>query len=377
MATGQDKALQNGYISANGNITISANADTPVAQSLVMGTTDVEVAKFKLAASVDEDITISDIYLAANVKSGATGTFKNIKLYNGTTQVGSAANLGSTYSTTTYAVAVFPALTLKVPKNGNVILTVKADISVNGDATTADTAIFALLPDYDGTTAADQEAITAKGDSSGASITAADQDFNNSSGTFSSDAGVVGNQLTVYATKISVAYASDTPAGAASPSASQTVMKFVVTNSANVGNYSATLRYVNFTISQNGVSRANNTAVALDVYKDTVTSANLVGSTIWVAAGNQNVTGVTLMTNTATAVSGTAAGFEETEIASGANKTFIVILDTSNLGLATAESISIAIADQQISWRDGVSTSDYTTAGSVSGLPLPTKTITY
>ena len=377
LATGQDKALQNGYISANGNLTISTNADSPVSQPLVMGTTDVEVAKFKLAASVDEDITISDIYLAANVKSGATGTFKNIKLFNGATPVGTAANRGSTYSTTTYAVAVFPALSLKVPKNGNVILTVKADISVNGDATTADTAIFALLPDYDGTTTGNQESITAKGDSSGASITVDDQDFNAGSGTFATDAGVVGNTMTVYGTKISVAYADGTPSGSQSPSASQTVMKFAVTNSSNVGNYSATLRYVNFTISQNGVSRANNTAVGLDVYKDSVTSANLVGSTIWVAAGAQNVTGVTLMANATTATSGTAAGFEETEIAAGATKTFIVILDTSNLALATNDSVSVSIADSQIAWRDGVSTSDYTTAGSVAGLPLSTKTMTY
>lgn len=375
--TGLTTALQNGYISSNANLTISANADTPVSQPIVMGTTDVEVAKFKLAASVDEDITISDIYLAAQVKSGATGTFRNIKLYNGTTPVGTAANLGSTYSTTTYAVAAFPALSLKIPKNGNVILTVKADIGVNGDATTADTAIFALLPDYDGATAANQESITAKGDSSGASITVADQDYNASSGTFATDAGVVGNTMTVYGTKISVAYAAGTPSGSQSPSASQTIMQFTVTNSANVGNYSATIRYVNFTISQNGVSRANATAVGLDVYKDSVTSANLVGSTIWVAAGAQNVTGVTLMANAAAATSGTAAGFEETEIAAGQPKTFIVILDTSNLALGTNDSISVSIADSQIAWRDGVSTTDYTTAGSVAGLPLPTKTMTY
>jgi len=176
LATGQDTGLQNAYISANGNLDVLAGPNTPVAQHLVMGATAQEVAQFKLSASVDEDVSVTEIYLAATVASDATGTFSNIKLYNGTTQVGTTAGFGNT-STTTYAVAPFTGITnLTIPRSQSVTLTVKADVSMIPNATSADTATFALLPDYDGSTSGNQEAITAKGLSSGASITGASLD---------------------------------------------------------------------------------------------------------------------------------------------------------------------------------------------------------
>jgi hypothetical protein len=366
-----DLSIQKAYISANGNLTVTKGADAPIAQQLVMGSTAQEVAEFKIAASVDEDVTISELYVAATVSTGATGTFSNITLWNGSTQVGSAAGFGTT-STTTYAVAPFPNLDLTIPANGNVILTVKADVSVNGNASSADTATFALLPDYDGSSAGFQEAVVAKGLSSGATIATTDIDFNGL--TSDNDATTSGNEMTVYGTKLTAAWASDTPTGASTPQASQTVAKFVLTNASNVGNYAATVRYLNFAISTQGASKAINTRIDLNVYKDAVNSGNLVGTTSW-AASDDNDLGDTAMANTAsTLAEGTTFGFTATEIAAGASKTFLVQLDTNETGFAVTESLSINMAASDIAWRDGVGTSDITT---VNSLPLTSKTLTY
>lgn len=364
-----DFDLQTAHIVASGNLTITQDGNTPSSIQMIMGATDQEVARFKLTADSSEAISISDIYVAATVNSGATGTFQNLKLYVDGAQVGTATNFGST-STTTYAVAPFTGLSLTVPKSGNKVLVVKADVSTYPNASSGDTATFALLPDYDGSTSGNQEAITAKGSASGVSITAAKLDF-----TATSDTAISGNQMTVYATKISVAFATDTPSGSvyATGGDDQQVAKFVVTNSANVGSYAATLKYMNLAITQSGTSKAANTAVEVKVYKNnSLTSTNLVGTTSFAAAANSNI-GDTAFTNGTS----NATNFIDTDITAGESQTFIVTMDTNGLSMDAdtgAESISIGMADSDIAWRDGVITSDIT---SVNSLPLSAKTLSY
>ncbi|MDD5294629.1 MAG: hypothetical protein PHP21_01765, partial [Patescibacteria group bacterium] len=64
-----DYELQTMYIATAGNLYISDDADTPVAQQLVMGATDQEVARFKLEATASEDINITQLSVFDNVSA--------------------------------------------------------------------------------------------------------------------------------------------------------------------------------------------------------------------------------------------------------------------------------------------------------------------
>jgi len=305
--------------------------------------------------------------VAANVKSGATGTFHNIKLYVDGLPVGSASDFGS-LSTTTYAVAPFTGLSLTIPANGSKVLVVKADISTSGNATSADTAAFALVPDYDGVTAASQESIVAKGASSGLAITGGFLDFT------TADKDIPASTMTAYGTKLSVAFATDTPSGSAYAAGAddQIMAKIVVTNSANVGNYEATIKYMNFAVTQSGASKPNASGtIEVKVYKKgAVQTANLVATTTFLAT--QNIGDIKLTNGTSS-----ATNFISTVISAGESETFILTMDTDVLDMGSdtgSESIGVGMAADDLGWLDGVGASDIT---SVNDLPLTSKTLAY
>ncbi|MFA6927837.1 MAG: hypothetical protein WC258_01080, partial [Patescibacteria group bacterium] len=164
-----------------------------------------------------------------------------------------------------------------------------------------------------------------------------------------------------------------TPSGAQSPGDDSIVAKIIAVNSTNAGNYSATIKSMNFAISQSGTSKTVNSAVEIKVYKNgTVSSANLVATTTFAAGENRNI-GDTEFTNGTSS----ATNFVDVEIASGQSMTFVVTMDTNQLEIATdttAESIGIGMAATDLAWRDGVITTDITTSDS---LPLSAKTLTY
>ncbi|MBI3671401.1 hypothetical protein HY249_01240 [Candidatus Azambacteria bacterium] len=200
-----DVNLQTAYIAAAGNLTVTTGADTPVAAQLVMGSTGAVLAQFKLAADASEDIQISDITVSDNTSSAATGTLKNIALYVDGVQVGQTVQLSATNSTTTYANATFTGLSLTIPRNSNKTLEVRGDVTAYTDgASSGSTHAFALLVNK----GSGAESITAKGVSSGASVTGALLDYS-----ATADADQVASTMTAYATKLSVAYASDSPSG--------------------------------------------------------------------------------------------------------------------------------------------------------------------
>lgn len=350
-----DVNLQNAYISAVGTLTVTVDGDTPVAKQMVMGTTDNEVARFKLAANASEDITVTDLTLSAAVSSAATGTFKNMKLFMDGVQVGQTVNFNAT-PTTTNANADFTGLSLTVPKNGNKTLVVKADVSTSDEgATSAGTATFKLLVNK----GSGATSITAKGASSGTALTLAADTLILGQAT---DTDQSANAMTAYRTKITVAYASDSPSGASVGQEAPVVMKINITNTANVGNYPATIESLNFAISQTGVSKAAATARELKVYKESVSSGNLVGTTSFAAANNHNLSDSGF----------TDAGFTNVEIAPGATKTFFVTLDTRDAGADDA--ISIGLSETDVSWTDGSTTGITSVPDS---LPLASKTLTY
>ncbi|OIO52182.1 MAG: hypothetical protein AUJ11_00800 [Parcubacteria group bacterium CG1_02_44_65] len=347
-ATSQALSLQNGYIAAAGTLTITTDSDTPVADQLLMGSTDNPVAKFKLTASTAENIEVSEIIVGDTVSSAATGTITNLKLYDGDTAISGPVQFSSS-ATTTYALARFP-VSLTINKGANKVLTVKADVNTAGaGATSASTHTFAMLV-INGI--ASTESVTARGVSSGTSLTVAGANLFYGAAT---TVDQTGSEFKAYKTKIIVAWASDTPTGASVGSASQLIGKINVTNVANSGAYSSTVELMNVTIS----STINNTAVrALKIYKDSV-SGTALATTNYVAGTSWGASAIT------------DANFTDTEIASGATKTFFLVLDTSDA--ANTKALSINIAAAQIEWTDGVTAS----ITDLSSLPLLSKTFTY
>lgn len=357
-----DFALQTGYISATGNLTITAGADTPSAQQLVMGSTDVALATFKLEADAAEKINISEITVSDNVSSAATGTLKNLKLYVDGVQIGGPAgvNFSDTNASTTYTHAVFTGLSLVIPRSSSKTVTVRGDVTVaDYGALSASTHRLAILANKDSTS---DEAVNAKGDSSGTSLTGAALDYSSSP-----DADLTGGQMTVYRTKLTVAYASDTPSGVVlSGSTDQIVAKINISNSSNAAEQQAFVKYMNFTISSLGTSKPAATARTLKVYKDSISTANLVATTTFCAACNTNYSDTRITNGTSN-----ATNFIDTEINQGATKLFIVTLDTNDADTAT-DSISIGMAATGLGWRDLSTGSDITASDS---LPLLTKTL--
>lgn len=356
-SSGTDVTLQAVEIASAGTLTVAVDADSTLGNNQLMGATGITLAKFKLTAGAAEAVNITQIVLLNKVSSAATGTLTNIKLIDDAagTQIGSTLpSFGVSNATTTFTYGTFANLSYQVPKNAGKVVRVVADIvsyEAGGYSTTGQTVALSLAPNY----SSGSNSFTAQGSQSGTSLTA--------TVTASSESGAVGTALastqTLYRVKLSTAYASDTPSGAASPSAAQVVMKFVVSNLANVGTYVATVERVNFDLS----STISNTAGTkqLAVYKDSLATTALV-TTNFNANGNENFadTGIT------------DAGFTDVEISSGSSKTFFVTLDTS--AAATNKSLSLRIGNNDVSWTDGVSTGVTVMGGE---LPLLFKTFTY
>ena len=357
-----DFELQTMYISSVGALYISDDSATPDAAQLVMGATDQEIAKFKLEASPAENLSLTKIIISDSVSSAATGTLTNIKLYDGDTLIAGPVQFSTTLASTTYVHAAFN-VALTVPANGSKTLTVKADVSTaDAGAVTGSTHTFGILANPDSTAA---EAITVKGASSGTVLTVSGSTLKFYSKTdTATNLDQTARQMTVYRTKLSVAWASDTPSGSAVGMSDATVAKIVVTNSANVGSYAATVKAMNFAISHTGIS--NTATRTLKVYKDTITIGNLVATTSWVASQNFGNTALTNGTSNTT-------NFVTTEISAGSTKTFIVLVDTSDAG--SDDKFSIYMDASNMTWNDGTSGSSDIT--SVNTLPLSAKTLTY
>jgi len=341
--------LQNAYISAQGNLTITLDNDTALAQQVLMGSTGLELAKFKLAADAAEDISISKIVISDFLTAAATGTIKNLKLFVDGAQVGQTINLTNDYATSSYG--VFDGISLTIPKNNNKILTVKGDVNTYDNGALSNSGHnISMRTLYDGT----YEPITAVGASSGQSITGAYLDILGTT-----DGHVIGNQMGVYKTLISVAWAPDSPSGSAVGGTDFTVAKINITNTTNVGNYDATIQALNFAISQTGIS--NTADRELKIYKDVISSGNLLETTSWLASGVQNF-GNTAITD---------AGMTDVAISSGATRLFYVTMDTSDAG--SDDKLSIYVDSADVTWNDGV-TADIS---AVNSLPLIPKTLTY
>ncbi len=391
----QALSLQDVYISSVGSVTVAIDSDAPLANNLLMGAVDQSLAKFKLTASNAEPLNISELVVSANVSANATGTLRNIRLYDEAgVQIGSTVASPDTtaLNTSTYANMKFSNLqNLVVPKGQSKVVTVKADLTpyeAAGFSTTGQAVQLAILADdVDASTSGDQLALTSTGAQSGTALTQSEMTFTSNGGSTplttvsngtttqltANNSNVRANEFVLYRAKINTAWAGDTPSGASAPNAAQIVGKFVVSNVANSGSYSATVDYVNLSLSST-ISNAN-TSRALNIYKDSLSTSALATSAF--------ITGNFGTSNADFGNTRFQAGdFTDVEISAGSAKTFFVTLDTS--GAASAKNLSITIPVSHtaksggtvygVVWSDGVTSS---IAAHDSVLPLLSKTFTY
>ncbi|MBU1179496.1 hypothetical protein KJ885_00980 [Patescibacteria group bacterium] len=381
-STTNDLELQKVYLALHGNLEVNESADTPVNQQLVLGSTGVSLAKFKLSADGAEDLIMTEFIVADDTTSGfggagnenATGTIKNLKLYNGSTLLASVSSFTDNENTVT-SLATFSGFSLTIPKNENIILEVKGDLTSYADGgKTSSSHRMIIMPDSSTATKDDQDSLTVVGAGSGIHMSKNALDLLGWVSGTTDDSFVVGNYMDTVRAKLTLAHAADTPSGSASPSTEQTVAKFVATNSSNVGNYSLTLEMLNLNVSSSGASLTG--AVTLKMYMGSISSNNEVASTDYdiTPGGARELTKTELIN----------ASFDDTNdqeisISAGSSRTIIVTLETSSIGLTSNETLSIGIEaasnvalSESVQWGDGVDTYYM-----VDTLPLSGKTLVY
>jgi len=234
--------LQSLVIASTGSVTVSANSSQPVAGQLIMGESDVTLAMFDFEAGSAEDLQITKIIVtdSTTTPNEFGGSLSNLKLFNGSTQVGSTV---TSLSLAVDGTATFNLTTpLVLPRNATTTLTLKGSVNAYPNAVSGGTHSLAIVHATDD--------VLVIGASSGAAIAE----------TVSSAAGTAQD---IYRTKATVALNSASPSGATSESATQEVFRFdVAANSA----YDAVVNAVAVTLSGNALLTSSGNA---NLYKST------------------------------------------------------------------------------------------------------------
>lgn len=392
--------LQNVYISTNGNLSVYPDSSTPIRATQVLGSTGIELARFKFDATVQENINITKLVIGdvmthvvaaggpGTAFVSATGTLKNLKLIDatsGTQYGGTIASLDGSNATgnSVTPVAIFDNINnLTVPRSGSVVIKVVSDFSsfVDGGVTSSTHRLVlnpvwnTMILSTDGAAAAGGNAnrsIIATGADSGFSISTTSLDYNSSSSNSDTDVfQVLGNPHDAFRTKITIAKHSSSPSGTTSGADNQTAAIFVVSNSANVGNYTATLKLLNLDIGSTISTAGGTTSREIQVWKDSVTTGNSLANTGHIATG---------FASTAY----TEAAFTDTDISAGSSRTYYATLDTQDA--ATDKRLTVGIGNAGVNGNGGnqpaVVWSDGSTNGAsitiVDSLPIVGNTLSY
>jgi hypothetical protein len=337
--TGQTTALQTIYISANGNLTVTA--DTIDAAQVVMGSTENTIGIFNFNASTSsEAINISMI----RIKASANGdSFSNIKFYDGTTLLGTASSFS--------AAAGYATLNLTnnwVINKVNKVLTVKADVNDAASAAATD-CTFSIE---------NNSSITSIGAGSGTGITE----------TVTSGTGITASPVK---TKLTISKSASSPSGSAAAMAGQTVAIFSFTNSANVAQQTATVTDLAITISTSGTwtQWGAQATKSITVRKNSATGTLLGTSVVQAAPVSVALAGW----SAASPFTSGGATLTDFDVAAGATVDIYVIADTSNAPATTGKLTASITATSGITWTDGVTASITT----VNSLPVIAGTLSY
>jgi len=333
--------LQKIYISANGNLTITANPITDF--QAVMGSTDNTIGSFNFIANASsEDLSVSVIKITADARSAS---FSNVKFYDDTTLLGTVSSFNSSHIATLNLATAWT-----IAKGKTKILTVKADVNSSANATSASATAFSI---------ANSDSITTIGIGSGQAIT-------ETVGTVS------GASVTPVNAKLTISVSPNSPSGATTGQAGQTVAIYNFANS-SVAGQTITVKDIALTMSTSGswTQWANGSSKSITVRRDSA-SGTLLGTSILQGSPISIAAGAWASGAGQTSGSSTLTDFDVPAGGSGVN--LYVIADTSNAP-ATTGKVSTSLAAGSVTWSDG------TTAGaaitSCNSLPLNSGTLSY
>ncbi len=322
---------QNITLSSGPTLTLAAGSNTAPAKQVVMGSTNNELATFRLSADSVDDIRITDLTVSDTMSSGSsTASFQKMALYQGSTCLAGCDTNGlpmTVASTNSSSVAfALSGSGLVIPKNGSVEVTVKGDVPnfTSGGSVSGSSHVFKILATTD---------VTARSvGSPTATVTV-------------SAPGVSGNSITVYKTKLTTS-ASCMPVGSCgihTRSSVDEVGKLTFTADAS---YQAVLSTVSLKFSGLAVSNGS-TAFTVDLI-DTATGVAL--------------TGASQQTCTPGAGNSCSVSFSPAyTISAGSSNAKVVIVRINSSSFydaaSTNEALSVTVnAAGSVLWSDGTST---------------------
>jgi len=185
--------LQNVYVSSTGSLTAVVDAGTNEAATLVMGSTDVDLAKFKLTASNSEDIEVTKLVFsvaatpastsAAGTATSTLGFMKNFDLVVNGTYAGTLPTAAATDSSGRYPVSTsyngfleydLSSSPLTIARGTDAVITIRGDVNTSAAGTDSNAQFQVIIDgDYSNYTGT-QSPIEARGLQSGSTITATD-----------------------------------------------------------------------------------------------------------------------------------------------------------------------------------------------------------
>lgn len=325
--------LQPVWIAAHGQLHIYPDSSTPVARQVAMGQTRVEVFRFRNEAGPEEEVDITRIPL---LREGP-GNLHNIRLHDA---VGTDEQFGGTYPAFDADGGVlFDSISnMRVPRSGARIVKALADIgSLIDGAVSGDRFRFVILNQETVEPGVPLTAFRASGVESGWLFTDEDVFFSGNStwGPPAIEGSVYSSWFTIYRSVLSIARHASSPSGLTSGASEQLVARFVLTNT-SPGDYTLNVRLLNLDI---GSTIANTAPRTIRVYRDSVTTGNLLASHTF-AAGE-------FFSDT----EWTDEQFEDFDVSPG-NRDIFVTLDTTDA--ATDKRLTVGIGEG-VTWSDGVS----------------------
>lgn len=320
------------YIPPLSTLTVSASSDTPASQTLVMGTTGVELLRFRLEFNAQEEVWLDTVTIKDEMSSLQNGSLKNFKLMNGMVEYAGVSALSIQNSSATFG--EFGGEITQWPKgNYAVTLAVRADVTAYADGGMVSFGHRLVVTGATATT------------KSGAKVKVQ----------IASNNQPAGNPMTIRRAKLSVAWAADSPSGVLPANNGLVIAKFVATNGANVGNYSASVDRIIMAV--NPVNMTLGSQNTIRVYADSVYGPLL--ATYSYISGYQ-----TLDFKDWGLPNGSMS---KLEVASGTSRTFLVTMDLAGVSWKLpAGNIWVGITNQGVQWSDGV-VSDAAMTGTPSG----------
>lgn len=327
------------FLSSAASLTIAQDAATPKSAQILAGASGVDFAKAKFTGGKGESISVTQVVVTATLgASSPTSSVQNVKLYDGTTQIGSTITSLSSLGKATFDLTGSPWV---IGIDEIKTLTIKADVNTIPYATSAGTVLLGIA-------AGD---VTYKGTISGASATG-------------SSAAVNGNTMYTYKTRLTFTENASTPSGTAVPGTLKNVMYFNVTND---GSYAGYLNSVTFTMNHTiggTAQRATTSDVRRFYLYDLADLTTYIASTTFGAAstatsGTQGWQTYNASTVTPVLLESYTNGYE---IPAGTTKTFILAGDTSDMGQTSGSTAGAKLqfyvaSGTSYNWDDGLSTS--------------------